>query len=178
MYRLAFSAPSKVVLFQNSHDKSLLSHLCRLQESETRLLFGSGVDLSFFSYQPLPSTSTITILMASRLLTTKGVYEFIEAADILYDRGYQPEFLLAGGLDTDNPASVTSDQLTYWRRTSRVKILGYSTNIHQLMTQSHIVCLPSYYPEGLPKVLVKLLLLDVPLSQQILLVVATPLSIL
>ena len=60
---------------------------------------------------------------------------------------------MAGDVDTENPASISSDQLLDWRRSSNVEFIGHCKNIHEIMSISHVVCLPSYYPEGLPKVL-------------------------
>jgi glycosyltransferase involved in cell wall biosynthesis len=154
MYRLAFSFPNKRVIFQNSDDQRTLSSYVRLRRADISLLPGSGVDLKSFSLAPLPK-GTPVVLMATRLLRTKGVQEFVAAAQQLRLQGLKVRFLLAGEPDSDNPASVTTEELCPWIERGTVEILGKRSDIANLMAQAHIVVLPSYYREGLPKVLIE-----------------------
>lgn len=152
LYRFSLTAPHRAVIFQNSADKLLLSQVCSLHEHECHLIPGSGVDISLFRYTPPPS-GIPTVLMAARLLSTKGVREFVQAAHLLYRNNFIVRFQLVGSPDFSNPAAITQVELTQWRKDSLVEILGFRTDLHDLMTKAHIICHPSYYPEGLPKVL-------------------------
>ena len=151
-YRLALSSKPRAVIFQNPEDRLLLSKLCSLSKDETFLIPGSGVNLSEYVYSPLPE-GEIVVMMASRLLSTKGVREFVGAASILKIRGIQANFKLVGQPDPSNPASISIRETEQWSRLGLVEILGYRNDLHHLMPSAHIICLPSYYPEGLPKVL-------------------------
>jgi glycosyltransferase involved in cell wall biosynthesis len=91
--------------------------------------------------------------MACRLLETKGVADFVEAAELLKKRGVSARFLLAGSPDFSNPAAISLSQLSTWSDQGYVEILGHCSNMHSLISNSQVFCLPSYYPEGLPKVL-------------------------
>lgn len=152
LYRLSLSARSRAVIFQNDYDKSILTSLCGLRHDEVFLIPGSGVDLTIFTSSTIP-TGPPVVLMASRLLRTKGVSEFVSAANTLKQRGFNVRFLLAGEPDVSNPAAITTDELYHWVQTGNVEFLGRRDDVHNLMVNSHIICLPSYYPEGLPKVL-------------------------
>ncbi len=152
LFRFALDFRLRAVIFQNSEDQSKLSRLCLLSGSESYLIPGSGVDLSVFTSRPVDE-GTPLVLMASRLLETKGVREFVESAAILKKRGLKIRFQLVGEPDVLNPAAISSDELEGWRNQDLVEILGHRKDIHQLMYKAHIICLPSYYPEGLPKVL-------------------------
>jgi len=152
LYSLAISARHKVVIFQNNEDLYFLSKTCGLLPSQSILISGSGVDLKLFHPTPLPEGQPV-VLMASRLLKTKGVHEFVQAATLLRQRDVFARFQLAGEPDFDNPASVTRNDLRNWASDGLVEILGFRSDINQLFSQAHIICLPSYYPEGLPKVL-------------------------
>ena len=57
--------------------------------------------------------------------------------------------------DPGNSNSVTTEQLALWQKTGLVRYLGHSSDIAHLFSQSNIVSLPSYYGEGLPKVLIE-----------------------
>ncbi|QNJ16024.1 putative alpha-galactosyltransferase [Synechococcus sp. A18-40] len=152
LYKIALANPTKKVIFQNNRDRDILIRNCGLQLSDSCVLPGSGVDLSIFSFQPLP-IGIPTVLMACRLLKSKGVHDFVEAASILKRDNYEIRFVLVGQPDVSNPSSVTEAELTKWNDDGNVEILGFRSDLPYLMSLSHIVVLPSYYPEGLPKVL-------------------------
>ena len=52
-------------------------------------------------------------------------------------------------------ASVTELDLHNWSAERVVELLGYRTDIAAQYAAANIVCLPSYYGEGLPKTLVE-----------------------
>lgn len=151
LYRSALVINRRAVVFQNPVDQLRLSQICSLSEAESHLIPGSGVDLSVFSFKPFQEAQPL-ILMASRLLITKGVREFVEAASTLKSRGYGVRFLLVGDPDFSNPASISLNELNMWKDQGFVELLGYRSDMNDLLAQAHIVCLPSYR-EGLPKVL-------------------------
>ena len=152
LYRAALSVSHRAVIFQNLEDQSRLSRLCSLSPPECYLFPGSGVDLSFFAFKPLQDAQPI-VLMASRLLATKGVREFVEAATALKRRGLHVRFQLVGDPDFSNPAAIPAHELALWHDQGHVEVLGHRSDLQDLICRAHVVCLPSYYPEGLPKVL-------------------------
>lgn len=151
LYQFSLANKCRAVVFQNREDESKISRLCALSPAESYLIPGSGVDLSVFTCRPFQGAEPV-VLMASRLLVTKGVREFVRAASILKKRGLSARFQLIGDPDLLNPAAISSDELNRWRDEGFVEILGYRSDLNKLMAQSHMVCLPSYR-EGLPKVL-------------------------
>ena len=151
LYQYALSIKQRAVVLQNPADQSSLSRLCSLSAQESYLIPGSGVDLSVFSCRSFSEAQPV-VLMASRLLATKGVREFVEAASDLKKRGHSAQFRLVGEPDFSNPAAISTDELNGWRNQGFVEFLGHRTDLNELMARAHIVCLPSYR-EGLPKVL-------------------------
>ena len=77
------------------------------------LIPGSGVDINKYKYTKLPKTDPI-ILMASRLLISKGVREFVQAAQILKGRGKKVNFQLIGEPDISNPSAISKRELDDW----------------------------------------------------------------
>ena len=114
---------------------------------------GSGVRLEDFVNLDEPG-GIITICLACRLLKDKGVFEFIDAARKLKEKGINAKFLLAGDLDIGNPESLNEHDLSKIKEEGCVEILGHCDDIPKLYHRSHIVCLPSYR-EGLPKSLIE-----------------------
>jgi glycosyltransferase involved in cell wall biosynthesis len=153
LYRLAMSHSNQIVIFQNLTDMNTLVMTGGLRRDKTRLIRGSGVDLSEYNVLPEPDGIPV-IVMASRLLKDKGVYEFVEAARILQSRGIKARFQLIGVPDPGNPESVPAETLQSWHKESVVECLGFRSDIHNLFSQAHVITLPSYR-EGLPKVLIE-----------------------
>ncbi|BES70784.1 hypothetical protein RE428_18020 [Marinobacter nanhaiticus D15-8W] len=93
--------------------------------------------------------------MAARLLRDKGVFEFVRSAHILRARGIDVDMRLLGSRDPGNPTTVTTAELEQWEKEGVVEILGFRTDIARQYALANIVCLPSYYGEGLPKCLIE-----------------------
>ena len=63
--------------------------------------------------------------------------------------------MLAGSLDLKNPTSISRQDLKNIQKEEHLEVLGYIENIPALYAKTHIVCLPSYYGEGIPKSLIE-----------------------
>jgi len=153
LYRMAMGHPNQRVIFQNPTDMNMLVAAGGVQQDKVRIIRGSGVDLHDYPVLPEPDGVPV-VVMASRLLKDKGVYEFIEAARIVKSRGIKARFQLIGEPDSGNPESVTTDAVQSWQDEGVVECLGFRSDIAKLFAQAHIVILPSYR-EGLPKVLIE-----------------------
>ena len=153
LYRLALGAKNKTVIVQNLDDLRILRQYVAIPESQTVLIPGSGVNLKQFNVQPLPLKNK-TVLMACRLLEDKGVYEFHRSAVLLKEKYPEIQFVLVGGVDPDNPASLTEQELNKWVQKGDLEWWGHQSNMSEILSQATIVVLPSYR-EGMPKVLLE-----------------------
>ena len=142
-----------LTIVQNPDDRALLvrSHL---PESRIRLIRGAGVDTTVFAPAPEPA-GPVCIVLAARMLWDKGVGEFVEAARLIRQAGVQARFALVGDPDNDNPASVPEATLRGWHGQDGVEWWGRRDDMPSVYQAAHIACLPSYYREGLPKVLLE-----------------------
>ncbi|HSF95294.1 MAG TPA: glycosyltransferase family 4 protein [Thermohalobaculum sp.] len=154
LYRAALGGPGRRVIFQNPDDRDAIGRLGVRLEGRAEMIRGSGVDLARFAPVPEPE-GTPQVLMPARLLADKGVAEFVAAARQLRRDGLDARFILAGGHDPGNPASVAAPELARWRAEGIVEFPGHRPDIAALMQRSHLVVLPSYYGEGLPKALIE-----------------------
>lgn len=153
LYRLALGKRNLKVICQNPDDRETLIQAAGLSLKKVVMIPGSGVNLSAYVARKIPQDIPV-VFMASRLLRDKGVYEFVEAARLLRQRGVEACFWLAGEPDPGNPASVKEHELLAWRNDGVVKLLGHRDDIICLFAQSSMVVLPSYR-EGLPRVLIE-----------------------
>ena len=154
LYRLALGHHNLKAIFQNPDDKALLIEFGVVRDEQTVLIRGSGVDLVDYPMKPEPNDIPV-VTLAARLLKEKGVLEFVEAARVLKDRGVASRFWLVGSPDDGNPSSVSDKDIEHWRESGLVEPLGYRTDISKVFANSNLVVLPSYYGEGLPKVLIE-----------------------
>jgi glycosyltransferase involved in cell wall biosynthesis len=118
------------------------------------MIRGSGVDLRQYVHSSIPSGVPVVVL-AARLLADKGVREFVHAARLLKQRGVFCRFCLVGTVDPANPTSLTDAELAQWVSEGVVEVWGHRSDMPQVLAGAQIVVLPSYYGEGLPKVLIE-----------------------
>ena len=154
IFNCAFKHKNQVVIFQNSNDRDLLVNLGALDKDKATLVRGAGVSLEQYPFYDEPIGIPV-VSFAARLLFDKGVSEFIEAAKILKNRGVEVEFRLIGDSDFGNKNSVPLAKIREWKGDGLVKCYGYRSDIAPLFSQSNIIAFPSYYGEGLPKVLIE-----------------------
>ena len=141
-------------IFQNPEDMETLVSRGIVSASDSMLIRGAGVDLSEFVATPEPQ-GTATVVLATRMLWNKGVGVFVEAARELRNRGVSARFVLVGDPDPENPASVSHEQLRQWHASGVVEWWPKRSDMPLVFSQSNIVCFPSYYGEGVPKVLLE-----------------------
>jgi len=152
-FRLLVNAPNSRILLQNLDDRKKWIGWGVMRPDRIVIIPGSGIDTDVFRPNVEPPGPPLVILPA-RLLSDKGVGEFVEAARLLRGRGVKARFALVGEGDPGNPASVPPQQLHEWENEGVVELFGWQDEMPKILAQSHIVCLPSY-GEGLPKALLE-----------------------
>ena len=153
-YRVATGHPNGRVIVQNAGDMETLARSGAVRPERMVLIRGSGVSLSAFAPSPEPDGPPLVILPA-RMIWEKGVAEFVEAARLLRARGVEARFALVGDSKASNPRAVPQPTLEKWSREGGVEWWGRRTDMARVFAGAHIVCLPSTYGEGVPKVLIE-----------------------
>jgi glycosyltransferase involved in cell wall biosynthesis len=154
LYRFALGHRNLKVIFQNPDDRVCLAKVTHLPANKVVMIRGSGVDLRQYVHSSIPSGVPVVVL-AARLLADKGVREFVHAARLLKQRGVFCRFCLVGTVDPANPTSLTDAELAQWVSEGVVEVWGHRSDMPQVLAGAQIVVLPSYYGEGLPKVLIE-----------------------
>lgn len=153
LFRFIFNLKGSKLILQNKDDLNYLIKNKLVKKNNVTIIRGSGVDINKFT--PLDKkNSTPIVMLASRMLWDKGVGEFVEAAKIIKSKGVMSRFVLVGENDSENPASISRDQLDEWNNSGVVEWWGKKDYMHNILAESDIVVLPSYR-EGLPKVLLE-----------------------
>ena len=142
------------VIFHNPDDQGFFLENHLADPKQMAMIRSTGVDLKKFSPKPLMGGDPLVILPA-RMLWDKGLKEFVEAATRLKAEGIPARFALVGDSDDDNPVSVHKSQLQAWETEAVIEWWGWKENMEDVYAQASIVCLPSFYREGLPKTLIE-----------------------
>ncbi len=153
-YRIATGHPNGRVIVQNAGDMETLARSGAVKPERMVLIRGSGVSLSAFAPSPEPAGPPLVILPA-RMIWEKGVAEFVAAARLLRARGVEARFALIGDSKASNPRAVPEPTLEKWSREGGVEWWGRRTDMARVFAGAHVVCLPSTYGEGVPKVLIE-----------------------
>ncbi len=153
-YKISFAHPNMCAIFQNEDDRSFFINKKMLNDDQTILIRGSGVDMKLYQPTEESNESEPIVILPSRVLWDKGVAEFVEAARMLKQQNVSARFVLAGYFDYANPAVVPETQLKAWVNEGIIEWWGERDDMPIVLGQSNIVCLPSYR-EGLPRVLVE-----------------------
>lgn len=97
----------------------------------------------------------MTVILASRMIWAKGIQAFVDAAAKLNRRFPDTRFVLVGKPDPGNPKAVPESQLRQWHTSGPVEWWGFRDDMAEVLSQCHLVCFPSTYGEGIPKVLIE-----------------------
>jgi glycosyltransferase involved in cell wall biosynthesis len=151
LMRFALGGKRTRMIFQNPDDQARFVDLGMISASKSVLIRGSGVDVRQFVATPLPEGMPM-VLFAGRLMWQKGLGLFVESARAL--RG-QARFVVVGYTEKTSPDTVPLVQLQAWADEGIIEWWGKRDDMPQVFAQSHLVCLPSFYGEGVPKVLIE-----------------------
>ena len=152
--RWALASPRSAVILQNDYDCEELVQAGMVKRSQVVVIRGAGVNVSQFCPSPEPNGVPVVVL-ASRMLWTKGVGEFVQAARLVKSNGIQVRCVLAGAVDKENSATISEGQLRRWEEDGVVEWWGQVDDMTGVFAQCQVVVLPTYYGEGLPKVLLE-----------------------
>lgn len=165
---------SDLTIFQNPDDAGRFVSRGIVPAAKTRVIPGSGVRTELFNSATVPrgdrqrvraelgiAPGAVVVLMVSRLIRSKGVAEFGAAAQLLREPNPEAQFLLAGGVDEQSRDRLTIEELSRIGR--EVIWAGPRRDIPGLMAAADIFVLPSFLPEGIPRVLLEAASMGLPM---------------
>lgn len=148
-------APNAYLIFQNPDDLELMTKMGFAGQARSILIRGSGVDLSKFN--PVQETlhDEPIVLMPTRLVHEKGVHIFVEAARLLKSGGINARFQIAGGETKHNPKAISKAEMMEMTADGAAQWLGRVEDMPKLLSEAAMIVYPSYYGEGIPRVLLE-----------------------
>ena len=163
LYRFAFNGAHRVI-FQNGDDRQFFLDENLVDKEKTMTVNGSGVNLSKFSQKSTFNTESekLIFMMSARLIKEKGVYQYYEAADIVKKKYPNTSFLLYG-ITSENPNSLKEEDVYKMSETGAAKFQGVTFNMSKTLEEIDVLVLPSWYREGIPRILLEGLSKGLPL---------------
>lgn len=173
VWQCAASKLSNVTVLQNADDQAYFKRWRIVSPENAVLVQGSGIDVDKVAApstadpgllglrQSLGVSNALLIIMVARLVRQKGVAEYLQAAAAVKKRVSNVEFLLVGPRTTEGREAIPNDLLLKYQ--DSVRYLGPRTDVLDLLRISDIFVLPTYYREGVPRVLLEAGAIGLPL---------------
>ena len=146
LYRLGFMCAHRVI-FQNQDNLKEFTELKLLKPEKCYLVNGSGVNMVKFTPAPFPEK--LTFFMLSRVMYSKGVVEYLEAAKQVKAKHPELRFMLLGALENIQD-SLTYEQVKPYIDEGIIEHFGENEDVAAYYRQCSVYVLPSYR-EGTPR---------------------------
>lgn len=176
LYRVALSISHKT-WFQNKDDLDFFIKEKIIKPDQGIVIRSGGINLDEFSCSNvnlksleklrrelgLDFDSKCVVMVAARLIWSKGVREFIEASKILKQVYPDWVFLMVCPQDPGSPDSVPKEYIDTHRSENLIVIDSFREDIKNFIALADIMVLVSYYREGVPRTLLEGLSMSKPI---------------
>ena len=143
LYRSAFKKASQVFFLNNDDKQYFVSHnICK--EEQGIVIPGIGIDSKAFTPEALPHNKSV--LMMSRLIESKGVYDYCKIARKVHETNPDITFKLLG-----KEAGIKKEDIQEYIDSKDIVYLGATNDVKPFVKDSDLLALPSFYREGMPR---------------------------
>lgn len=163
LFRRALRKASEV-WFLNRENAGFFTGKRIIPPGKSKILPGEGIDTVHFSPVAKPrKTAGFVFIMVSRLLWSKGVGTYMEAARQLRQQNIPASFRLLGKPEPGHPEAVSPEHLHEWEREGLLTNLGFAKDVREALSEADCFVLPTYYEEGIPRTLMEASSMELPL---------------
>lgn len=141
LYKSSFKY-SRKVFFLNQDDQEEFVSRGLVKVSQCEMVHGIGVDITKFEQKPIKNSRIF--LMIARMLTTKGIFEYCEAARAVKRQYPDAQFQYVGGEGT-----VTVADIQEYIDDGTIQYFGQTNDVRPYLENCGVYVLPSYR-EGMP----------------------------
>ena len=163
LYKFMFGSYN-FVFFQNKEDLSFFKKKFLKNKVPFDLLPGSGIDLKKFNTNQvfIKKKDELVFILVSRMLWSKGIYEFYKAAKNIKKKYSNIKFNILGPFQGSGDEAIDYEIIKNWEKEKVIKYLGYSQNVKKYLLLSDCLILPTFYNEGTPKIILEASALKIP----------------
>lgn len=164
LYKKALRNTSEV-WFLNNEDAQVFVNEKIVNISKIRVLPGEGINTEHFAPVAAPVSrhmEPFEFLMSTRLLKSKGIGVYADAARILKKKNYHVIFRLIGFFERNHPDSISEEDLEKWQKEKLISYHGFADDVRPFLAAAHCMVFPSYYNEGVPRCLMEAASMELP----------------
>ena len=158
LYRIA-ARFTRELWFLNQDDLQFFLERKVVRREKAFVLPSEGVDIDWFrpvESSPLPAArATTRFLYAGRIVWSKGIREFYEAARYFKERGAKVSFEMVGFIVPEHPDGVSYELVEQWNQQGIIRYHGETEDIRPFLAEADCLLLPSYFGEGVPRILLE-----------------------
>jgi glycosyltransferase involved in cell wall biosynthesis len=165
LYRRALKKASEV-WFLNQEDANVFLQRKLVIADKIKILPGEGINTDYFFPQankPVARNRAFQFLMGTRLLKSKGVGVYVEAARILKKKNPDIRFELIGFFEKNHPDSISESELRHWQKKGIIHYSGFARDVRPFLRQADCFVFPSFYHEGIPRCLLEAAAMEIPI---------------
>jgi Glycosyltransferase len=175
-YRFAMKF-ADCVWFQNPDDMDEFVKEGLIPERKTLVIKSGGINLEEFNMSQIchgdlsalrselgvPELAKCVVMVAARMVWSKGVREFVEVAGKL--KKYFPDwfFVMLTPSEPESPDAVPQSYIDKQKESNLVIIDTFRDDVKNFIALADIVVLVSYYREGVPRTLLEAMALEKPI---------------
>lgn len=165
---------SDLTIFQNVDDANQFIAAGIVSPQKACVIPGSGVNTQSYASAQVPHEKRaelrselgfrldeIVVTMVSRVIRSKGVFEFMAAAMHISNHFPGVRFLLVGPVDNESMDRLNAEEFAHLKQA--VIWPGPRNDIATVLASSDIFVLPSAYREGIPRVLLEAASMGLPI---------------
>ncbi|EJN6961215.1 glycosyltransferase family 4 protein [Photobacterium damselae] len=150
-YRI-ISTKNSTFIFENYDDLKYFKSQQIIKDNGI-VIEGAGVDID--RYCPIKEPQPNSILFAARLLEDKGLDTLIESVKKLKLDNINCTLNVAGIIDNDVNGAIPINEITKLNDNGDINWLGTCDNMVNVINSNSVVCLPTRYGEGVPRILIE-----------------------
>jgi glycosyltransferase involved in cell wall biosynthesis len=154
---------AREVWFLNNEDAKIFVTEKIVGIDKMKVMPGEGINTSYFApWQKRVMHPSFTFIMSTRLLKSKGIMIYADAARILRKKNYDVRFELLGFFEDQHPDSIEQADIDRWQEERLIKYSGFARDVRPFLAGAHCFVFPSYYNEGIPRCLMEAAAMELP----------------
>lgn len=159
LYKIGFECSDRVI-FQNKDDLREFCQRKLTKKEKCRVVNGSGVNMELFQPAPLPERPVF--FMLSRLLKSKGVLEYLQAAKMVKAEYPDAEFRLLGKFEYQMQDAVAENVVREYIEKGIIQLFPETSDVRPYYEGCSVYVLPSYR-EGTPRTVLEAMAMGRPI---------------